>query len=73
MDLWPVIQQCRAAGGGRSSRAEYQFVVESPQSAALYEWSQKMADAMSRDAHFVDVNSDLQINATQGNARGRQG
>jgi HAE1 family hydrophobic/amphiphilic exporter-1 len=31
----------------------------------LYEWSQKMADAMSRDPHFSDVNSDLQINATQ--------
>jgi len=31
----------------------------------LYQWSQKMADAMGRDAHFADVNSDLQVNATE--------
>jgi HAE1 family hydrophobic/amphiphilic exporter-1 len=31
----------------------------------LYEWSQKMADAMGRDPRFADVNSDLQINATE--------
>ena len=31
----------------------------------LYEWSQKMADAMGSDPRFIDVTSDLQINATQ--------
>jgi HAE1 family hydrophobic/amphiphilic exporter-1 len=51
--------------GGRSSRAEYQFVVQSLNRPELYEWSQKLADAMARDSHFADVNSDLQINATQ--------
>ena len=51
--------------GGRSSRAEYQFVLQSLNRAELYEASQKMADAMSRDPSFTDVNSDLQINATQ--------
>jgi hydrophobic/amphiphilic exporter-1 (mainly G- bacteria), HAE1 family len=51
--------------GGRSSRAEYQFVLQSLNRPQLYEASQKMADAMSRDASFTDVNSDLQINATQ--------
>jgi HAE1 family hydrophobic/amphiphilic exporter-1 len=51
--------------GGRSSRAEYQFVMQSLDRPMLYEWSQKMADAMSRDPRFADVNSDLQINATQ--------
>ena len=51
--------------GGRSSRAEYQFVMQSLDRPQLYEWSQKMADAMSGDPHFADVNSDLQINATQ--------
>ena len=51
--------------GGRSSRAEYQFVMQSLDRPQLYEWSQKMADAMGRDPHFADVNSDLQINATQ--------
>ncbi len=35
--------------GGRSSRAEYQFVVQGLNRPQLYEWSQKMADAMGRD------------------------
>jgi HAE1 family hydrophobic/amphiphilic exporter-1 len=51
--------------GGRSSRAEFQFVMQSLDRARLYEWSQKIADAMGRDPRFVDVNSDLQINATE--------
>src|SRR5262249_13649857 len=51
--------------GGRSSRADYQFVVQSLDRPQLYDWSQKMADAMSRDRRFTDVNSDLQINAIE--------
>jgi len=51
--------------GGRSSKAEYQFVIQGLDRPQLYEWSQKMADAMGRDPLFADVNSDLQINATQ--------
>src|SRR5262245_54976744 len=51
--------------GGRSSRAEFQFVMQSLDRAELYEWSQKIADAMGRDPRFADVNSDLQINATE--------
>ena len=51
--------------GGRSSRAEYQFVVQGLDRPQLYAWSQQMADAMARDTHFTDVNSDLQVNATQ--------
>jgi HAE1 family hydrophobic/amphiphilic exporter-1 len=51
--------------GGRSSRAEYQFVVQGLDRPQLYAWSQQMADAMSGDRLFADVNSDLQINATQ--------
>jgi HAE1 family hydrophobic/amphiphilic exporter-1 len=51
--------------GGRSSRATYQFVLQSLDRPQLYEWSQKMADAMAGDPRFTDVNSDLQINATQ--------
>ncbi len=51
--------------GGRSSRAEYQFVMQSLDRAQLYDWSQKMADAMSREPLFADVNSDLQVNATE--------
>ena len=51
--------------GGRSSKAEYQFVIQGLNRPQLYEWSQKMTDAMSRDPTFADVNSDLQVNATQ--------
>ena len=51
--------------GGRSSRATYQFVMQSLDRPQLYEWSQKMADAMGSDPRFIDVTSDLQINATQ--------
>jgi multidrug efflux pump subunit AcrB len=51
--------------GGRSSRAEFQFVMQSLDRNQLYEWSQKMADAMTGDSHFADVNSDLQVNATE--------
>ena len=38
--------------GGRSSRAEYQFVVQGLDRPQLYEWSQKMADVMSGDPLF---------------------
>jgi hydrophobic/amphiphilic exporter-1 (mainly G- bacteria), HAE1 family len=51
--------------GGRSSRAEYQFVVQGLDRPLLYQYSQKMYEAMAADRHFADVNSDLQINATQ--------
>jgi hydrophobic/amphiphilic exporter-1 (mainly G- bacteria), HAE1 family len=47
------------------TRAEYQFVMQSLDRPLLYQSSQQMADAMSRDRFFTDVNSDLQINATQ--------
>jgi HAE1 family hydrophobic/amphiphilic exporter-1 len=51
--------------GGRSSRATYQYVMQGLDRPQLYDWSQKMAQAMGRDPRFTDVNSDLQINATQ--------
>ena len=51
--------------GGRSSRATYQFVMQSLDRPQLYEWSQKMTDAIGSDPRFIDVTSDLQINATQ--------
>ena len=51
--------------GGRSSRAQYQFVMQGLDREQLYAWSQKMADAMGRDPRFADVNSDLQVNATE--------
>jgi len=51
--------------GGRSSRAQYQFVMQGLDQNELYGWSQKMADAMGQDRTFVDVASDLEISALQ--------
>jgi hydrophobic/amphiphilic exporter-1 (mainly G- bacteria), HAE1 family len=64
INVYPVpVQNLRL--GGRSSRAEYQFVMQSLDRTLLYNWSQRIADAMSRDPSFADVNSDLQVNASQ--------
>jgi hydrophobic/amphiphilic exporter-1 (mainly G- bacteria), HAE1 family len=51
--------------GGRSSKSLYQFVMQGLDQQDLYAWSVKMADALSRDPTFADVNTDLQNNALQ--------
>ncbi len=52
--------------GGRSTQSQYQLVVQSLDSAAVREWSGKIADAMRADTgHFIDVASDLQQNGLQ--------
>jgi len=51
--------------GGRSSRAEYQFVVQGLDRPAALRMVAQDGRCMSADEHFADVNSDLQINATQ--------
>jgi HAE1 family hydrophobic/amphiphilic exporter-1 len=52
--------------GGRTSKSQYQFVMQGIDQQELYPWSQKMADAMQRDtANFADVTTDLQNNAAQ--------
>jgi HAE1 family hydrophobic/amphiphilic exporter-1 len=51
--------------GGRSSKSQYQFVMQGLNQQELYSWSQKMADAMSRDPTFTDVTTDLQNSALQ--------
>jgi hydrophobic/amphiphilic exporter-1 (mainly G- bacteria), HAE1 family len=52
--------------GGRASRAQYQYVVQSTDRSNLYLWAQKLTDAMTADrAHFADVSTDLQDNALQ--------
>jgi hydrophobic/amphiphilic exporter-1 (mainly G- bacteria), HAE1 family len=64
INVYPVpVQNLRL--GGRSSRAEYQFVMQSLDRGLLYDWSQRITEAMSRDPSFTDVNSDLQVNASQ--------
>jgi len=52
--------------GGRSSRSQYQWVLQSTDRDSLYQWSQKLESAMTADrAHFADVATDLQDNALQ--------
>jgi HAE1 family hydrophobic/amphiphilic exporter-1 len=51
--------------GGRSSKAQYQYVLQGLDQQELYGWAQKMTEAMQRDRLFADVNSDLQNSALQ--------
>ena len=51
--------------GGRSSRSQYQFVVQSVDPQTLYSWAGKLTDAMREDSHFTDVSSDLENNTLQ--------
>jgi HAE1 family hydrophobic/amphiphilic exporter-1 len=54
--------------GGRSSRAQYQYVVQSVDADQLFQWSNKLEAAMAADTtHFADVSTDLQDNALQAN------
>ncbi|MBN8996356.1 MAG: efflux RND transporter permease subunit [Rhizobiales bacterium] len=51
--------------GGRSSKSQYQFVVQAVDRDQLLLWANKLADAMQHDAHFADVTTDVQDNAIQ--------
>jgi len=54
--------------GGRSSRSQYQYVVQSVDRDTLYQWSQTIEAAMAADhTHFADVTTDLEDNALQAN------
>ncbi|MGH6892979.1 MAG: efflux RND transporter permease subunit, partial [Dongiaceae bacterium] len=51
--------------GGRSSRSQYQYVLQAVDREALFSWAEKMADAMGRDPSFADVDTDLEASAQQ--------
>ena len=51
--------------GGVSSNSTYQYVVQGIDRTQLLSWAAKIEDAMKRDPHFADVNSDVQDNAPQ--------
>jgi multidrug efflux pump len=46
--------------GGRQSNAEYQYTLQSDDSATLYAWVPKIVAALKQDHALLDVNSDLQ-------------
>ncbi len=51
--------------GGRSSRSQYQFVLQAVDQEGLFSWSEKMAEAMRADPAFADVTTDLESSAQQ--------
>jgi HAE1 family hydrophobic/amphiphilic exporter-1 len=51
--------------GARNSRSLYQFVMQSIDKQALYTWSEKMTEVMRKDPNFLDVDNDLELNATE--------
>jgi multidrug efflux pump len=53
--------------GGRQSNAEYQYTLQSDDSATLYEWVPKIVTALTADHKLADVNSDLQQGGLQTN------
>ncbi|WID97592.1 efflux RND transporter permease subunit [Bosea vestrisii] len=53
--------------GARSSKSQYQFVMQAIDQAALSDWSGKMLEALQHDPLFVDVTTDLQNKALLAN------
>jgi HAE1 family hydrophobic/amphiphilic exporter-1 len=51
--------------GGRSSRSQYQFVLQAVDQNVLFPWAEKMAEAMSHDPKFADVDTDMESSAQQ--------
>jgi multidrug efflux pump len=52
--------------GGRSSNAQYQYTLQSENTAELYEWSPKIMEALQKSSKLADVNSDQQQAGRQG-------
>lgn len=51
--------------GGRSSNSLYQYTLQGSDLDELYLWSQKLQDAISSDAMFLDVTSDMRLNSLE--------
>jgi hydrophobic/amphiphilic exporter-1 (mainly G- bacteria), HAE1 family len=51
--------------GGRSSKATYQYVLQSVKADDLSAWAQKLVGVLRDDPLFRDVNSDAQLNGLQ--------
>jgi HAE1 family hydrophobic/amphiphilic exporter-1 len=55
--------------GGRQSKAQYQFVLQSVQAGDLAEWAQKLQEPLRADPMFRDVTSDSQLRGLQASLR----
>lgn len=51
--------------GGRSSKSQYQYTLQTTNLDELYKWSMVLQDKMAADKLFQDVTSDLQLNSPQ--------
>jgi hydrophobic/amphiphilic exporter-1 (mainly G- bacteria), HAE1 family len=51
--------------GGRSSKATYQYILQSVKADDLSAWAQKLVGVLRDDPLFRDVNSDAQLNGLQ--------
>ncbi|MCB2018242.1 MAG: efflux RND transporter permease subunit, partial [Hydrogenophaga sp.] len=51
--------------GGRLSRAQYQYILQSVQADTLYNSADQLAQRMRSDDHFQDVNTDTQMRGLQ--------
>jgi HAE1 family hydrophobic/amphiphilic exporter-1 len=55
--------------GGRPSKAQYQYILQSVQAGELNEWAVKLQDKLRADALFRDVTSDSQLRGLQATLR----
>ncbi len=51
--------------GGRQSRAQYQYILQSVKADELNDWANKLQDKLRANPMFRDVNSDAQLRALQ--------
>ena len=51
--------------GGRSSKAQYQYILQSVKADEIYEWATKLQERLRADAMFRDVTSDAQMRGLQ--------
>ena len=55
--------------GGRQSKAQYQYILQSVKADELSDWAVKLQDKMRADAQFRDVTSDSQLRGLQASLR----
>ncbi len=55
--------------GGRSSKAQYQYILQSVKADEIYEWATKLQDRLRADPVFRDVTSDAQMRGLQAQLR----
>ncbi len=51
--------------GGRPSKAQYQYILQSVKADELYDWAAKLQDRLRADPMFRDVTSDAQLRGLQ--------